>query len=201
MSKWEDGLSPRIRERLAQAGDLSAEEKQRMKDMEQLDVLVSDYFKGELSGDDFWQKLNEYKARGSADLLVAAQIKLINTLRLGGVGEEISKRREGVLAIESIKDEQNMPLFEQGFDAIVGLQQQYASEKQQAYDALRQQVEQDPNLRMQQIQQGGQTVRVQLGVEDAIKMNPQSKNFLMQHEAKYSEAFAQLMNGFKAGIK
>ncbi|MBT7289951.1 MAG: hypothetical protein HN837_05610, partial [Chloroflexi bacterium] len=47
MSKWEDSLSPRIRERLAQAGELTSDEKQRMKDMEQLDVLVAEYFKGD----------------------------------------------------------------------------------------------------------------------------------------------------------
>jgi len=201
MSKWEDDLPPRIRERLAQIGDLTSEEKQRMKDLEQVDGLVSDYFKGELSGDDFWQKLNEYKKRGSVDVLAAAQIKLIETLRLGSNGEELAKRREGVLAIESLKDEQNMPLFEQGFDAIVGLQRQYSQEKDQVYNSLKAQVEQDPKLRMQQIQQGGQTMMMQLSVEDAIKMNPQYKNFLTQHEAKYGEAFAQLMNGFKTGIK
>jgi hypothetical protein len=201
MSKWEDDLPPRIKERLAQIGDLTPEEKQRMKDLEQLDGLVSDYFKGELSGDDFWQKLNEYKKRGSVDVLAAAQIKLIETLRLGSNGEELAKRREGVLAIESLKDEQNMPLFEQGFDAITGLQSQHSQEKDQVYNSLKAQVEQDPKLRMQQIQQGGQTMMMQLNVEDAIKMNPQYKNFLTQHEAKYSEAFVQLINGFKAGIK
>jgi len=201
MSKWEDELSPRVRERLAQVGDLTPEEKQRMRDMGQLDLLIADYFKGELSGDDFWQKLKEYKAKGSVDVLSAAQIKLIDTLRLGSDSEELAKRREGVLAIESLKDEQDIQMFEQGFDAIVGLQQQYASEKQQVYDALKTQVEQDPNLRMQQIQQGGQTVRVQLGVEDAIKMNPQYKNFLAQQDVKYAEAFAQLINGFKTAMK
>ena len=201
MSKWEDELPPRVRERLAQVGDLTPEEKQLMKDMRQLDVLIADYFKGDLSGDDFWQKLKEYKAKGSVDVLKAAQIKLIDTLRLGSNEEELAKRREGVLAIESLKDEKDMQMYEQGFDAIVGLQQQYASEKQQVYDSLKTQVEQDPNLRMQQIQQGGQTVRVQLGVDDAIKMNPQYKNFLVQHEAKYGEAFAQLINGFKTAMK
>ena len=201
MSKWEDELPPIVRERLAQIGDLTAEEKRLMKDMEQLDVLVADYFKGNLSGDDFWQKLKEYKAKGSVDVLKAAQIKLIDTLRLGSNDEELAKRREGVLAIESLKDEKDMQMYEQGFDAIVGLQQQYSGEKQQVYDALKTQVEQDPNLRMQQVQQGGQTIKMQLSVEDAVKMNPQYKNFLVQHEAKYGEAFAQLINGFKATIK
>ena len=201
MSKWEDELPPRVRERLAQIGDLTVEEKQIMKDMQQLDVLVADYFKGELSGDDFWQKLKEYKTKGGASVLKAAQIKLIDTLRLGSDGEELAKRREGVLAIESLKDGQDMQLYEQGFDAIVGLQQQYASEKQQVYDALKAQVEQDPNLRVQQVQQGGQTVRVQLSVDDAVKMNPQYKSFLVQQDAKYSESFSQLINGFKTSMK
>ena len=201
MSKWEDELPPIVRERLAQIGDLTAEEKRLMKDMEQLDVLVADYFKGNLSGDDFWQKLKEYKAKGSVDVLKAAQIKLIDTLRLGSNDEELAKRREGVLAIESLKGEKDMQMYEQGFDAIVGLQQQYSGEKQQVYDALKTQVEQDPNLRMQQVQQGGQTIKMQLSVEDAIKMNPQYKNFLVQHEGKYGEAFAQLINDFKATIK
>jgi len=201
MSKWEDELPPRVKERLAQIGDLTVEEKQAMKDMQQLDVLVADYFKGELSGDDFWQKLKEYKTNGASSVLKAAQMKLIDTLRLGSDGEELAKRREGVLAIESLKDGQDMQLYEQGFDAIAGLQQQYASEKQQVYDALKAQVEQDPNLRVQQVQQGGQAVRVQLSVDDAVKVNPQYKSFLVQQEAKYSESFFQLINGFKASMK
>ena len=201
MSKWEDELPPIVRERLAQIGELTPEEKQHMKDMEQLDVLVADYFKGDLSGDDLWQKLQEYKARGAEQVLKEAQIKFIDTLRLSSDAEELAKRREGVLAIESIKDNKDMAAYEQGFDAILGLQQQYMSEKQQVFDALKAQVEQDPNLRVQQINQGGQTVRVQLGVEDAVKMNPQYVNFLKQHEAKYGEAFAQLINGFKTAMK
>lgn len=201
MSKWEDGLPPRVRERLAQVGELSAQEKQRMKDMEQLDVLVADYFKGDLSGDDFWQKLKEYKAGGATDVLKAAQIKLIDTLRLGSNGDEVAKRREGALAIESLKDAQDMQMCEEGFAAIVSLQMQYKGENQQVYDALKKQVEQDPNLRMQQVQQGGQQVMMQLSVEDAVKVNPQYKNFLVQQEAKYTEAFAQMINGFKTSIK
>jgi len=81
------------------------------------------------------------------------------------------------------------------------LQMQYKGENQQVYDALKAQVEQDPNLRMQQVQQGGQQVMMQLSVEEAVMVNPQYKNFLTQQEAKYTEAFAQMINGFKATIK
>ncbi|MBT3362356.1 MAG: hypothetical protein HN929_04995 [Chloroflexi bacterium] len=201
MSKWEDSLSPRIRERLAQAGELTSDEKQRMKDMEQLDVLVAEYFKGDLSGDDFWQKLKEYKDSGSASILGAAQEKLLDTLRLGSDDDELDKRRQGVLSIESLKDKPNMPLFEQGFDAIKALKEQYAAENEQVFNSLKERVEQDPNMRIQQVQQGGQNVRVQLGVDDAVKMNPQYQQFLKQQEEKYTQAFAELMAGFKEEMK
>ncbi|MFC1951321.1 hypothetical protein ACFLXN_02815 [Chloroflexota bacterium] len=201
MTSWEDGLPPRVRERLEQIGDLTPEEKQRMKDDEVLSGLVVDYFKGELSTDDLWQKLKAYKDEGKTAILKDVQIKIMDAIRFGTSDDELASQKKGLVAIESLKDEPDMALFEQGFDAIANLKRQYEQEKTQVYQAIKGQVEQNPDLRMQQVQQGGQRIVMQLSVEDAIKMNPQYKNFLTQHETKYNQAFSEMIDGIRTAIK
>lgn len=201
MTSWEDSLPPRVRERLERAGDLTPEEKQRMKDNEALGGLVVDYFKGDLSTDDLWQKLKVYKDEGRTAVLKDVQIKIMDSIRFGTGDEELDNEKKGLVAIESLKDQPDMALFEQGFDAIANLKRQYNEEKNQVYEAIKSQVEQNPDMRMQQVQQGGQRIVMQLSVEDAIKMNPQYKNFLAQHETKYSEAFAEMIGGIRTAIK
>ena len=201
MTNWEDSLPPRVRERLEQIGDLTPEEKQRMKDNEVLGGLVVDYFKGDLSTDDLWQKLKVYKDEGRTSVLKDVQIKIIDSIRFGTGDEELANEKKGLLAIESLKDAPDMALIEQGFDAIANLKRQYNEEKNQVYQAIKSQVEQNPDLRMQQVQQGGQRIVMQLSVEDAIKMNPQYKNFLAQHETKYGQAFTEMIGGIRMAIK
>jgi len=201
MTSWEDSLPPRVRERLEQVGDLTPEEKQRIKDNEVLGGLVVDYFKGDLSTDDLWQKLKVYKDEGRTAVLKDVQIKIMDSIRFGTGDEELASEKKGLLAIESLKDQPDMALLEQGFDAIANLKRQYNEEKKQVYQAIKSQVEQNPDLRMQQVQQGGQRIVMQLGVEDAIKMNPQYKNFLAQHETKYSQAFTEMIGGIRTAIK
>lgn len=201
MSSWEDDLPPIVRERLKKIGDLSPEEKQRMKDNEALSTLVSDYFKGDLTTDDLWQKLKGYKDTGRVDVLKDVQIKILDSVRFNMGEEELNRQKKGLIAVESLKEQPDMTLLEQGFDGLANLKRQYAQEKDQVFNAIKAQVEQNPEMRMQQVQQGGQRMVVQLGVEDAIKMNPQYKNFLVQHDVKYNQSFTQMIKGMKIALK
>ena len=54
-------LSPLAREKLAQIGELTEEEKAKLKYLEQLDSLMARYFTNDLGSDDLWKQLKEYK--------------------------------------------------------------------------------------------------------------------------------------------
>ncbi len=201
MTDWEEKLPPIVRERLAKAGELTSEEKERMKDSERLDSLLSEFYTEELTSEGLWTALKEYGDQGKGQLLKEVQLKLIDSLSFSSGLEEIQKRKEGILAVETLKEQQNTPVLEAGLNSIEQLQRRYGEEVQRAYDELRAQVERDPRLRMEQVKQGQNTAMVQLSADEAVKRNPQWREFLSQHEKRYSEEFARIIEGLKTGAK
>ena len=53
-------------------------------------------------------------------------------------------------------------------------------------------VEKDPRLRMKQVQQGQNTMVVQLTVDEAIKQLPQWQDFLSSQAKRYGQEFASI---------
>ncbi len=201
MTDWEEKLPPIVRERLAKAGDLTSEEKERMKDSERLDSLLSEFYTEALTSEGLWAALKEYRDHGKGRLLKEVQLKLIDSLSFSSGPAEIQKRKEGILAVETLKEHQNTPVLEAGLNSIEQLQRRYGEEVQRAYNELRAQVERDPRLRMEQVKQGQNTAMVQLSVDEAVKRNPQWQEFLSQHEKRYGQEFARIMEGLKMGAK
>lgn len=201
MAKWDDSLSPLMKERLARIGEISAEDKERMKSLEQLNSLLADFYAGRLDSDAFWAQLKEHRDAGRAYLLREAQTALIDSLGTGTTGEDIQKRREGILAIESLKEEQNASVIEMGFDSIGSLQKGYREELDETYESVKTQVERNPQLRMQQVRQGQTVMVTQLSVDEAVRNIPEWKSFVVQHEARYAQEFTRLVAELRSYIK
>ncbi len=201
MREWEKELSPLIKEKLARIGEITSEEREVMKDFERLDSLLSEFYKGQLDAEGLWRRLKEYKEQGRASLLKEAQLKLIDSLNLGSIAAEFQKRRDGILAIETLKESQNTSMLESTLNLIEGLQRRYKEELQQAYGNLKAQVEGNPQLRAQQVKQGQMTVVMQLTVDEAIKNNPQWKASLANHEKRYNQEFARVIEKVREEVK
>jgi hypothetical protein len=201
MTEWEEKLPPIVREKLAKVGEPTPEEKEQMKDLEQLNSLLSKFYKGELDPEGLWRRLKEYRGEGKGYLLKEAQIKLMDSLSLGSAPGEFQKRKQGILAVESLKEEQNTPLLELHLNSIEGLQRRHKDEMEQAYNSLKMQVEGNPQLRMQQVKQGQTTIVMQLTVDEAIKINPEWKSFMIEHERRYSQEFAKVIERLKMEAK
>ncbi|MBE0479849.1 MAG: hypothetical protein IBX68_02600 [Dehalococcoidia bacterium] len=195
---WEDKLSPIMRERLARIGDMTPEEKTRIRDLEELGVILSEFYRGDIDSEGLWRRLREYKDKGKVYLLKEAQIKLLDTLSATSAPVEFKRRKDGILAVESLKDEQNMAVVEQAMAAIDGLQTRRRSEFEQAYNSMRARVERNPQMRMQQIKQGKKTIVVQLTVDEAIKVSPEWKNLVAQQDRVYGEEFVRSVQQVKA---
>ena len=178
MADWEEKLPPLMRERLARIGEATLEEKERMRDSGVLDSLLSKFYKDELTPEDLWGKLKEYRDKGKGHLLKEAQMELIDSISLESPPVEFQKRRDAILAAESLKEEKNTATLELGLNSIEGLRGSYKDEMQQAYNNLKAQVEKNPQLRMQQGKQGQTTIVMQLSVDEAVKVNPEWKNFI-----------------------
>ncbi len=187
MRNWEQDLSPIARERLAKIGELTNEERERMIDSEKVTSLLSDFYQGQINPESLWKRLKE---EGKPSLLREAQVRLVDSLSFGVPPAELQRKREGILAIETLKEEQNTAVIELNLNRLEELQKRYRAEIDQAYNGIRAEVEKDPRLRMKQVQQGQNTMVVQLSVDEAIKQLPQWQDFLSSQGKRYSQEFA-----------
>jgi hypothetical protein len=198
MTDWEKNLSPIARERLARIGELTREEIMKMGDSEMVESLLSEFYQGQIGPDSLWSRL---KGEGRPSLLKEAQTRLVDSLGFGISPEEMQRRRDGILGIETLKDEQNTPVIEAHLRLMDDLQAKYKSEIEQAYNTIRVEVERNPKLRVKQAQQGQRTVLVQMTVDEAIRQLPQWQDFLVQHEVRYGNEYAGVVERLKRELR
>lgn len=182
-------LSPLARERLARIGALSLEEKERMRRSSELDSLLSQYFKGDVSSEDLWIELKSLKEQCSESIVKEAQIKLIDTLRLQMSQEDFEQRRSAVLALETIKSEGKYSSLELVLNSIEALRQKYTQTKKQAYEQLKASIEPQFKAITEQAIKQGLKIDIESSLEANIKNSPQWKEFISEHEKAYGEMF------------
>jgi hypothetical protein len=198
MRNWEQDLSPIARERLSRLGELTQEEKERMVDSEKVTSLLSEFYQGQIDPESLWKRLKE---EGNPSLLKEAQVKLVDSLSFGVPPAELQRKREGILAIETLKEEQNTSVIEFNLNRLEELQKTYKAEVDRAYNGIRAEVEKDPRLRMKQVQQGQNTMVVQLSVDEAIKQLPQWQDFLSEQGKRYSQEFAATKENLQSELR
>jgi hypothetical protein len=198
MRNWEKDLPPLARERLAKIGELTREEKEKMVDSEKVDSILSEFYQGQIDPESLWKRLKE---EGKSSLLREAQMRLIDSLSFGSTPAELQRKKDGILAIETLKKEQNTSIVELNLNLVEDLQKRYRAEIEQAYNSIRAEVEGNPQLRVKQVQQGQNTMLVQLSVDEAIKQLPQWQDFLSDQEKRYSQEFAKVMEKLKGELK
>ena len=195
---WERGLPPIAREKLARIGGLTPEEKVKMMVSEKVNSLLSEFYQGAIDPEGLWQRL---KVEDKPSLLRETQMRLIDSLSFNSIPTELQRRRDGILAIETLKKEQNTSVVESNLNLAKDLQKRYKTEMENTYNGISVEVEKNPQLRVKQIQQGQNNVIIQLTVDDAIKQLPQWQDFLFRHEKKYRQEFAQVMEKLKKDLK
>ena len=198
MSNWEKDLPPIARERLAKIGDSTPEEIEKVRDSEKVNSLLSEFYQGQIDPESLWKKLKE---EGKPSLLREVQMRMTDSLGFGSSSVEIKRRRDGVLALESLKKERNTSMVELNFNRMEDLQKRYKAEIEQAYDGIRVEVERNPRLRVKQVQQGQNTMVVQLTIDEAVKQLPQWREFLANQERRYTQEFAGAIERLKRELK
>ena len=184
-------------EKASQIGELTPEEKEHIKEQEQLKIWLSEFYKGKLDRDNLWQKLKGKKT----SLLKEAQQYLIDSFGLGSTPEEFKTRRDGVLAIETLKETQLTPAIEQILDSIEILQREYQDRKEKMADDLRAEIERNPQMRMQPVRtpDGRTAFQATLSVDEAVQAK--LSEFLTEHENVYNAEFIRMINRLKQEIK
>jgi hypothetical protein len=198
MRNWEEDLPPIAKERLAKIGELTGEEKEKLVDSVKVDSILSEFYQGQIDSESLWKRLKE---EAKPSLLKEAQMKLIDSLSFESTPVELQRKRDAILAIETLKGEQNTAIVEQNLNLVGDLQSRYRAEIDQAYKGIRTEVEGNPRLRVKQVQQGESTMLVQLSVDEAIKQLPQWKDFLSDQEKRYRQEFTRIVEKLKIELK
>lgn len=184
-------------EKAAAIGELTPEEKQKLKDQETLRTLLAGFFKGDIDRDGLWQKL---KGR-DISLLKEAQENMIDSIGLGGFQEEFQQRRDGILAIETLKDQQNTSTIELILDAINRMRTEYQEGKENAEEELRTAVESNPQMRLRPVRtpDGRTSLQATLSVDEAVQAK--LSEFMSQHEEHYGAELERMIMKLKNAIQ
>jgi hypothetical protein len=189
-------------EKASQIGELTQEDKEKIKDKEWLQSVLADFYQDRINSENLWQTL---KNKSKAYLFKKAQLHLIDSLSIKSLPTEIQKRKEAVLAIETLKNNQKTSILESQLNTIVNLQNRAKNEKEQKYNDFRKQIEKNPKLRItkQQVQteEGTMIIQTHLSVDEAVTLLPEWKKFLSYHEEHYTQEFMTIINKLKEEIE
>lgn len=122
MADKEKELPPIMRERLAKVGEVTQEDKERMKEFENLDSLLKEFYQGQLDAKGLWQRLKEFEGQGKQFLLRDAYTKLKGSFKWKGLPIKFEERSDGTLSIEFREGEEKilvLELTDSNFDEVV----------------------------------------------------------------------------------
>jgi hypothetical protein len=175
---------------------LNPEEKEKIKAEEKIKSLLAKYFKGSLSSIDLWQKLKG----NNLFILREAQLILINSLNFKNSKLEYKIRKDAILAIETLKERKNTSTIESILNEIILLNNDYLKKKEEIENILKKEIKKNPQARLKTVKQGNKLIITQLSVEEALQENVQWKNFIIQHEEKYTQEFKEVIERLKKEI-
>jgi hypothetical protein len=183
-------------EKIKDIEGLTAEEKEEVRERERLKSLLAAFYKGELKRDQIWQGF-----RGLRPVLLReAQQNMADSLRPGSMPEEFEQRKEGILALEALKEKQNTSAVEGTMNGIQKLQKEYRQAREKVVRQLRAAVEGNPQLRMRQVRTpDGRVLQTALSVEEAVQLR--LGEALEEHEKKYEVMFNQAIDRLKKEMK
>ena len=193
-------LSPLARERLAKIGALSEEERERLKQSNDLDSLLSEYFSGALDTDGLWKRLKGLKQQRGESIPREVQSRLVDTLRLRMGQEDFEQRRDAILAIETMKAEGKYGTLEVALDSIEAVRQKYLQVKQQAYEQLKAGLQSQLQAAAQQAKAQGMKIDMGGSLDANARNSPQWKDFVSQHEESSEEMFDSYIGRLRDAI-
>jgi len=122
MVEWEKELPPIMRERLAEVGEVTQEDRARIKELENLDSLLKEFYQGQLDAKSLWERLTEFEEEGKQFLLRDAYAKLKGSFKWKGLPIKFEERSDGTLSIKFREEEEEalvLELTESNFDQVV----------------------------------------------------------------------------------
>ncbi|MGD1075980.1 MAG: hypothetical protein ABR903_07890 [Thermodesulfovibrionales bacterium] len=180
-------------EKIREIEALTPEEREEMNDREKLRSLLAAFYRGELSRNQIWEGFKGMKPL----LLKNAQLNMIDSLRPGATPEEFQQRREGILAIEALKELQNTAAIENSLNAIDKLQKEYRDMKERAVEEIRATIKENPQMRVRPVRtpDGRTVLQAAMSIDEAVQ--ERMAEFLTEHGKRYEAMFAKALERLK----
>jgi thioredoxin 1 len=100
VADWDEEIPPIMKEKLAEIGDVGPEEKQRMRELDGLDSMLRDFYKGELDAYGLYERLKDFEKSDKQFLLREAYEKLKRSFKWKGLPIKFEESASGKLAVE-----------------------------------------------------------------------------------------------------
>jgi hypothetical protein len=184
-------------EKLKQIEDLSEEEKEKIKIKKKLSPLMADFYGSKLDADRLWNELK----KEPLSMVLEAQKNITDSIRFGIAADEIKKRKDAILALETLKKSSKSSFIDQSLGYLENLQKKSTVEKENVFNNLRSNLENNPENLLKEINQGGRKMVVQLSVEEAINQNPQWQKFVSDIHQRYEQEFKRVLDSIKAELE
>jgi exonuclease VII large subunit len=131
--------------------------------------ILADFYRDRIDASGLWKKL---KAENDPELYKEVQRILIDSIGIRNTPEQLKQRKEAILAVESLKEEQNTSLFEQALEQIGQLQKRYREEVEKI-DQAQEEAVKNARMRMKPVRNSkGKTV---MKLEPAIDEETQER--------------------------
>lgn len=196
MGELEKKLSPRAKEVLARI-EITPEDKVRIKGMEKVKSMLSDFYQEKLTPEDFVQKLKTCAPEQRNFLIKETELKLIDSFSLQISASDFVKRGKCILALERAKTANKHAQVKAEINFLGSLIKKYREEKDRVYNQLKRQVETNPRLRIRQVDTDEGQVMIQLAPEEAVLTSAQWKDFISNHDSVYVAQFARSLEQLK----
>lgn len=172
------------------------EEKERIQDEERLLSILKEFYQGKIDSAGLWQQM-----RGSkASLLREAQINIINTFGMAMSADDFEKRKQAILALETLKEQQNTAVMEADLHSLGSLLREYRHMQEKAAEDLKRQLEAHPQLRMRPVRtpDGKTVMQMMVSVDEAVKAK--LSEFLSEQEEQFNQEFSAIIAELKDAI-
>lgn len=198
-------LSPLAKEKLAKIGELSQEEKEKLKSANEITSLLADYFTSRINADELWSKLKAQKEAGRDLMIRETQMRLIGALNIGSNDIDFERYRKGILACETLKDQKSRYAeIELALNSVEALRKQYLKEKEATFNSMKANVQKQVEIAARQVakQTGNKDVSVDVrsSVEASVLSSPQWTEFVLKNDKVYGQKFADHITKLKGLI-
>jgi hypothetical protein len=191
-------LSPLARERLEKAGELSPEEKEKLRHEEELTAILSDFYTGKLNDEGLWTRMKTYIDNGQEELVKEMQIRLVYTLSLGGSDADFNNYSSGILILETLKSPNRYPEIETSIKNIEKTRLEYEDERTRTFNSMKSsigdQVRRAAEQMAEQNRNSAGMVDIESSIEASVRNSQQWRQFVVKYENEYGRKFEDLVN-------